>query len=130
MQAAPLVVLEVPRHERAARIYREYVEAPLSDGVGPEQLRERFANALDRIRRRLGGLRHAQVKELLETAFGCDPRDEAGHLKWIDRLLEWYYDPMYDHQLTAKQSRIVRTGDRATVAAYLQASLQPRFNRP
>jgi hypothetical protein len=27
---------------------------------------------------------------------------------------------MYDHQLTAKQRRVVRTGDRATIAAYLQ----------
>jgi tRNA 2-selenouridine synthase len=72
MQAAPLVVLEVPRHERAARIYREYVEAPLSDGTHPEQLRERFANALDRIQRRLGGSRHSQVAELLEAAFGID----------------------------------------------------------
>ena len=120
MQAAPLVVLEVPRHERAARIYREYVEAPLSDGTHPEQLRERFANALDRIQRRLGGSRHSQVAELLEAAFGIDAPDEAAHLKWIDRLLEWYYDPMYDHQLTAKQRRVVRTGDRATIAAYLQ----------
>jgi tRNA 2-selenouridine synthase len=113
----------VPRHERTARIYREYVEAPLCDGTQPEQLRERFANALGRIQRRLGGLRHTQVTELLETAFGNDPRDEAAHLKWIERLLDWYYDPMYDHQLTAKQSRIVRTGDRATIAAYLQEAL-------
>ena len=48
------------------------------------------------------------------------PGDEAAHLMWIDQLLEWYYDPMYDHQLTAKQERVVRTGDRTTVAAYLQ----------
>ncbi len=123
MQAAPLVVLEVPRHERAARIYREYVEVPLSDGTQPQQLRDRFANALDRIQRRLGGLRHSQVTELLEAAFGNDPRGETAHIKWIERLLEWYYDPMYDHQLTAKQSRIVRTGDHATIAAYLQQAL-------
>ena len=120
MQAAPLVVLEVPRHERARRIHREYIEAPLTDGTSATQLRERFCNALDRIRRRLGGLRHARMRELVEAAFDHDPANATPHLVWIEQLLEWYYDPMYDHQLTAKQGRIVRTGDRAAISAYLQ----------
>lgn len=120
MQAAPLVVLEVPRHERARRIHREYIETPLTDGTPAVQLRERFCNALDRIRCRLGGQRHAQMRELVEAAFDGDPASAVAHLVWIEQLLEWYYDPMYDHQLTAKQGRIVRTGDRAAISAYLQ----------
>ena len=120
MQAAPLVVLEVPRHERARRIHREYIEAPLTDGTSAAHLRERFCNALDRIRRRLGGLRHARMRELVEAAFDRDPAT-AAHAPRVDRtLLEWYYDPMYDHQLTAKQGRIVRTGDAAAISAYLR----------
>jgi tRNA 2-selenouridine synthase len=120
MQAAPLVVLEVSRHERARRIHREYIEAPLTGGTSATQLRERFCNALDRIRRRLGGLRHGRMRELVEGAFDHDPANATPHLVWIEQLLEWYYDPMYDHQLTAKQGRIVRSGDRAAISAYLQ----------
>lgn len=123
MQKAPIVVLEAPRNERAQRIHHEYVEIPLSSGTPPERLRERFCNALDRIHRRLGGLRHMQMKVLVESAFDEDPTNAASHCRWIEQLLEWYYDPMYDHQLTAKQERIVRTGDRTTVTAYLQKTL-------
>ncbi len=119
MQAAPLVVVDAPRDERARRIYCEYIGAPLSEGTTLEQLRGRFCGAVDRIRRRLGGLRHADVRQLIEGAFDADPTDESAHLRWIERLLEWYYDPMYDHQLTAKQGRVVRSGDRATIRAYL-----------
>ncbi len=125
MQAAPLVVLEVPRHERALRIYREYVEEPLSAGTPAVELRERFCNALDRIRRRLGGQRHARMREMVEAAFDVDPANDTPHRAWIEQLLEWYYDPMYDHQLTAKQARVVLTGDRATVAAYLRQAIEP-----
>ncbi len=120
MQKAPLVVLEVPRDERTQRIHREYVEIPLSTGTRAEELRERFRNALDRIHRRLGGQRHTRMKELVESAFDVDPTDPAPHCRWIEQLLEWYYDPMYDHQLTTKQERIVRTGDRTTINGYLQ----------
>lgn len=123
MQKAPLVALEVPRDERAQRIHREYVEMPLSAGVPAEELRERFCNALDRIHRRLGGQRHTQMKVLVESAFDEDPMGAASHCRWIEQLLEWYYDPMYDHQLTAKQERIVRTGDRTSVTAYLQKAI-------
>ena len=121
MQAAPLVVLDVPRHERAAAHLREYIEAPLiARHVGRLSCTSDSADALDRIRRRLGGLRHARMRELLDAAFATIRRDAAPHLVWIEQLLEWYYDPMYDHQLTAKQGRIVRTGDRAAISAYLQ----------
>jgi tRNA 2-selenouridine synthase len=120
MQAAPLVVVDVPRAERAQRIFREYVASPLADGTPAQHLRERFRNALDRIRRRLGGLRHAQVGELIDAAFDAGPTDATKHVAWIERLLEWYYDPMYDHQLAAKQRRVVHVGDRTTIAAYLR----------
>ena len=89
-------------------------------GTPAEELRERFCNALDRIHRRLGGQRHTQMKALVESAFGDDPMNTAPHCRWIEQLLEWYYDPMYDHQLTAKQERIVEAGSRAAVTAYLQ----------
>jgi tRNA 2-selenouridine synthase len=96
----------------------------MSDGIAPVQLLERFCGAVDRIRRRLGGLRHADVRQLIEGAFDADPTDESLHLRWIERLLEWYYDPMYDHQLTAKQGRVVQSGNRATIRAYLTDIMQ------
>ena len=34
-------------------------------------------------------------------------------------LLDWYYDPMYDYQLSRKEGRIVLRGGRREVAEYL-----------
>jgi len=123
LQTAPLVVLDVGRSERARRIYQEYVEVPLANGITAAQLHERFSGAVDRIRRRLGAVRHAEVRSAIGTAFSVGGVRPDTHLVWIDRLLEWYYDPMYEHQLTAKHSRILMIGDRAKIRAFLTKTL-------
>lgn len=110
MQTAPLVVVEVAREARIEQIVRDYVLAPDASAA-------RLATALDKIERRLGGERHRQVREQMTAAF-VDGNPEA-HRRWIGMLLDWYYDPMYDHQLAGKRHRIVCRGDAATVTAYL-----------
>jgi tRNA 2-selenouridine synthase len=121
MQAAPIVVLDVPRNERAQHIFREYVEEPLCRGARASDIHQRFCHAVDRIRRRLGGLRHTTVRSAIDAAFAA-PTSSERHLAWIGLLLEWYYDPMYDHQLTAKQGRVVLRGDGRTVRDYLNGA--------
>ena len=56
-------------------------------------------------------------------AFDADPIEAVLHEKWIAALLDWYYDPMYDHQLTTKRSRIVATGDVHAIRTFLKQSL-------
>ena len=110
MQAAPVVLVEVAREARIEQIVRDYV-------LAPDAAAARLATALDKIERRLGGERHRQVREQMTAAFaGGDPE---AHRRWIGMLLDWYYDPMYDHQLAGKRHRIVCRGDAATVTAYL-----------
>jgi tRNA 2-selenouridine synthase len=114
MQRAPVVMLEVPFEVRCANIAREYVTEPLCAGVPAGRLHARFTDALTRIERRLGGLRRQQVQQALDRAF-----DGGDHSTWVGLLLEWYYDPMYDHQLAAKQARIVICGSADAVRDYL-----------
>ena len=116
MQQAPIVLLEAPMNERVAHIRAEYVEAPLAGGVAEAALLERHQAALDRIAKRLGRERHVEVSEALKAGF-CD----GDHAGWIERLLSWYYDPMYDHQLRTKQRRVAFRGGRKSVADHLQA---------
>ena len=117
MGAAPLALLEATTEERIRNIGSEYVEQPLAGGVSPEDLHGRLAESLDRIRKRLGGDRHARIRAALDEGFG-----NGGHEQWIRLLLEWYYDPMYDYQLASKRRRIVFRGNAAAVTEYLQAS--------
>ncbi len=106
MQKAPLVVVDVAIGERVANIQREYVLEPLADGVSGDELQTRYSNALNRIERRLGGLRHREVHRELAHGFAT-----GEHEGWIERLLTWYYDPMYDSQLEKKLPRMVARGD-------------------
>lgn len=120
MQAAPLVILQADLASRARHITREYVEEPLATGLSAAAVHKRLQDALDRIRRRLGGLRHREVSGLLGRGF-----EDGNHLPWIERLLTWYYDPMYDYQLSAKQHRVCFKGSAAEVEAFFAAWEKP-----
>jgi tRNA 2-selenouridine synthase len=48
--------------------------------------------------------------------------DSSEHRSWIRMLLEEYYDPMYDYQLSDKANRIVFRGSFAQVRDRLLSS--------
>lgn len=114
MQTVPLALLEVPLEQRIANITREYVTEPLAGGVPAAALHARYTDALRRIERRLGGARRQSVQQALERGF-----EHGDHAGWIEQLLSWYYDPMYDHQLAGKRHRVVVRGCAGTVGAFL-----------
>jgi tRNA 2-selenouridine synthase len=123
MASSPLMILEQPMDERVAIIREDYVEGMLADYTerdGPEagwlNFRDYLLSALDRIRKRLGGERHRELRALMEQALDQQQLDGQvqGHNAWIEALLRDYYDPMYDYQLSQKEGRIlVRGGPRA-----------------
>lgn len=116
MQRAPVVLLEAPMAERIAHIRAEYVDEPLANGTSEAALLARHQAALDRIKKRLGHERHVEVGDALQAGFS-----NGNHEGWIERLLTWYYDPMYDYQLKTKQRRVEFRGGRSQVTAYLQS---------
>ena len=119
MQKAPLVILEADLAERARHIAREYVLEPLAAGMAAVTVHRRLQQALDRIRRRLGGQRHADVTAALARGF-----ETGEHQAWIERLLAWYYDPMYDYQLQNKLDRVIFRGDAEETEAFLLSRAQ------
>ena len=119
MAQAPLLVLEQPMEERVAIIRKDYVEDMHADYVtrdGEEagwlNFRDYLLSAMDRIRKRLGGERHKQLRTLMEAALLSQEQqgDLRGHDAWIETLLTDYYDPMYDYQLSQKEGRILVRG--------------------
>jgi len=119
MQRAPVVLLETDLVSRLVSIQQEYVDIPLQTSE-PEVVERRFQSALARIRRRLGGVRYRELTTEIHDAFSS-----GEHHRWIERLLTWYYDPMYDYQLEQKQTRIRFAGPAAAVKSFLEA--QRRF---
>ncbi len=129
MQHYPLVWLEDSLDNRVDRILRDYVVNLCTEFIaahGEERGRELFAQrlrqSLDKIHKRLGGLRHQQLAAILDAALAEQARsgDVQAHRVWIEALLTSYYDPMYRHQRESKANRIAYTGDADAVLEYLR----------
>ena len=124
---SPLMILERPLHERIQIIREDYVEGMLADYIGRDggeagwhNFRDYLLNALDRIRKRLGGERHRQLRLIMNAALDEQEAsgDARGHHEWIRVLLTDYYDPMYDYQLDQKQARILVRGSAEELRAW------------
>ncbi len=131
LEEAPLVLLEATDEERVEITLQEYVHDSLAafctesgGGQGFVRWATYLQDSLDRIRRRLGGERHAQASRLLQEAIErhATAGDTSGHRAWIEFLLHEYYDGMYGYQLRKKAARVVFRGPRAAVLDFLAAT--------
>ncbi|VAW85722.1 Selenophosphate-dependent tRNA 2-selenouridine synthase [hydrothermal vent metagenome] len=128
MAQASVVVLEVPLEQRVGIVFDEYITAALAEYqqlLGEEQGFSTWADslqqALGRVKRRLGGERYGELSAVMDSAISSQQQrgDCSGHREWICQLLEGYYDPMYDYQLSKKAERILFRGDEGAVLEYL-----------
>jgi tRNA 2-selenouridine synthase len=113
MVTAPMVMVEIPVRLRAFEIFKEYVQTPLTNGRPLGELEQSFAQNIERIRNKLGGLECDKIKSLLSKSFKVEAMDEdviAAHLDWIERLLTHYYDKLYLHSLSLKSRKTLFKG--------------------
>ncbi len=130
MKLAPIALIEEPLDVRADTILNDYIRSNLADfeRADPEHAFARFAQyllgSLDRITRRLGGERHVELRRLMEDALAAQERTGATeeHRRWITRLLQDYYDPMYRHQLAKRLDRVVFRGSGSEFLAWAAAT--------
>ena len=131
LQHAPLILLEASDEERIAITLQEYVHDALAEFTALYGADEGFSawstylrDSMQRIRRRLGGDRHALVSRMLDDAITLHAAsgDASRHADWIAFLLHEYYDGMYEYQLAGKAERIVFRGDRNAVIDYLSVN--------
>ncbi len=128
LQQAPIIQLEVSIEERMDITFQEYIIDALAehqqfygDETGFIKWSEQLTEAIDKIQRRLGGVRHKQLKALLLSAI--NKQRETGYIQqhkdWINSLLVDYYDPMYDYQFSKKTKRVVFKGSQNEVLEFL-----------
>lgn len=130
LQQAPVVLIQVSDEERVEISYQEYVvdtSAAFTRLHGGDEVSgfEAFSTyllgSLDKIQRRLGGVRYQQAREMMQAALAeqsVSGRTEA-HYAWVRFILLDYYDPMYDYQIGKKQARVVFSGSPPEVREYL-----------
>ena len=134
MQQAPIVRLEVLQSDRNKISIEEYIvdtQTHFDEVYGKEQgaikLSEHLLASLEKIQKRLGGVRYKEAREQMQAAI--DARLKTGSLDGfvpvVNTLLVDYYDPMYDYQIEKKKERIVFQGDFKEVLAYINAYKLP-----
>ncbi|MDG2271112.1 MAG: tRNA 2-selenouridine(34) synthase MnmH [Halioglobus sp.] len=128
MATAPIVVVEQSLNDRVEVVIEDYVldlgrrYAELYEEDGPRLHAEKLQGDLLRIRKRLGGQQHQNVSAMMAEAFAQQRLDAdlAAHRHWITVLLEKYYDPMYEYQLSKRAGTQLFSGDRQAVIAWAQ----------
>ncbi|WP_394204328.1 tRNA 2-selenouridine(34) synthase MnmH [Shewanella waksmanii] len=128
MLAAEVVILHENQHERLERLLDEYVHQMhqgfvLRQGqqAGFNAFSQYLMQSLRSIKKRLGGLQHDQLAQLMQQALDqqANSGDTQAHLAWIEILLQKYYDPMYQYQLEKKQRKVVFQGDKHEINQWL-----------
>ena len=135
MTRSPLILLEAGIEERVDIVFDEYITGALAEyqdvfgeTKGFDSWADNLKNALEKIQRRLGGLRYQSLKSIMEDAITrhCNEGVPEHHKAWIRGLLVEYYDPMYDYQLSKKSARVVFRGESDSVLDYLFRELDVR----
>ena len=128
MADAPMAVVEETLDDRIDVVIEDYVldlgrrYVELCGEDGPRLHAERLQDDLLRIRKRLGGQQQQNVSALMAEAFEqqWQHADLGAHRHWIAVLLEKYYDPMYEYQLSKRAGKQLFRGDRQAVIAWAQ----------
>ena len=133
MKQSPLILLEASVEERVDITFQEYIIESLAehqghngDDSGFESWQAQLHTSIDKIQRRLGGVRYKELKAMLSDAITqqLSTGDTALHKEWIKVLLTDYYDPMYDFQTAKKQDRVVFSGHQDHGGSYLKSHYQ------
>lgn len=128
LRRSPLVLIEEGLPERVQVTYEDYIlNSSMATGTNSEALEvfSTYKKSLERITKKLGGLRTQEVMGDLERAEKefIDHRGLEINKVWIEKLLAWYYDPMYLGSLNARSPEIRFRGTRADCREYLLSQL-------
>jgi len=120
--------LVAPLEERTEITHHEYVELALENYIqlhgdlGPQKWAEDIRGSLGRIKRRIGDQRYAHASQLFTDAL--EAYESTGsldlHKRWVEFLLDEYYDPMYDYQIAKSKIPLVFSGNKEEVLAFIQ----------
>lgn len=120
LRDSEIVLVEETIESRVQVTFDDYIAAVL-----PADRVLVFANyekSLQNISKKLGGLRHQEVLQDLRSAVSAsvDHGDLSGHKVWIEKVLVWYYDPLYFNSLEKRQPQVLFKGPRKAVLEFLK----------
>jgi tRNA 2-selenouridine synthase len=119
MKESPLWILNTPLSERIRNIARDYVIDRLkTDPSPPQETVAFFLSSLERIAKKLGGLKKSEIAKQIRMSFeGPHFQEPEAHFQWIEALLVEYYDPYYEKGLEKSKGRVVGQGTKNELAS-------------
>lgn len=111
--ASPLLILNESEDDRISRILDSYVSAQT----------DQLLMSLDKIARRLGDLTYKEIRKNMEDALALQRlrQDNCLHRVWIKKILNHYYDPMYNHLIDKRKQQILIQDSCHNLEKYLSA---------
>ena len=123
---ADWIQLDASVDTRVEHSYENYILQNLEElmiqdaALGFERFATGLLESLERIQKRLGGKRYAELKAVMQDALAAHERgNPEAHKAWISELLTGYYDPMYDYQMNNRTKAPLFRGTEKEVVEYL-----------
>jgi tRNA 2-selenouridine synthase len=131
LRKSKVVWLNEPLEIRVENIFKDYIlDTAIGVGQNNEQVQsdalrvfDKYKKSLLSIQRKLGGLRTQEVLNDLEKAQAdFQSKNEVHSNKvWIEKLLRYYYDPMYLNSLARRQVDVAFKGSTSEALDYLKS---------
>lgn len=124
LRQSPIILMQIPIERRIDNIFEDYVtNTNIILGTAQEALQQfdKYIENTKQISKRLGGLRAEEIISDITIAkndFSNSKALEKNKI-WIEKLLIWYYDPLYLRSLDLRQPRIEFQGLERDIIDYL-----------
>ena len=125
MRASPILWIDESLEQRVENIFADYItQTVIGNGLKTDGLAlyERYEISLQSIQRRLGGLRTQELMADLQNSKKqyLENKDLASNRVWIEKLLVYYYDPLYLGSLEKRKPKILFRGTSAQALLFLR----------
>ena len=128
MRTSPIALINSKLEERIETILNDYIisnykeYASYSEENNANIFSRYLLRSLDKIRKRLGDQNYEAIKQKMHQASNYEISDTFReiHREWIQILIQKYYDPMYEYQLSKKEDRIIFEGTRKEFSEWVQ----------
>lgn len=118
MRRSSVLVLEEPIEVRIENTLQEYVMSRAEDPILFSDLQK----SLEKIKSKLGGLRFSEISQDIRNAEKAlhDHQDFSMSKIWIEKLLSWYYDPLYEKALAKRNPHVLARGNRNQIKDFIR----------
>lgn len=117
LRSSKVIVVKQTLEERIENIFQDYV-VHASPGL---ELFLSFEVSLDKIQRRLGGLRTQEIRQDIHRSRNdfATHQDLNSNKIWIEKLLVFYYDPLYLSSFERRNPEILFQGRHEDIQKFL-----------